>query len=325
MRKILAFMLVLCMIFAFSACGEEEQTSLAQSTVSSVESKAESTVSSVESKVESVVESKVESTVSSKPEPEVVPNQLEQYKKAGQLTRAIVLDSFKQESFTSSTGTVVRYSIYIPSNYDKSKKYPLVTFLHGAGERGYDNKKQLNNMVWELFDYSIEEMSNAIVIAPQCLEGEQWVDTPWANGNYSPAAVAESDELGGVVELIKWINSNYSTNTKRQYAIGLSMGGFGVWDLIMRHTEMFTAAVPVCGGADPAMASKLKNFPVYTLHGDADPTVPVAGTRAMAQALKDAGNTVYRYDEVPGGQHNVWTHAATSTDAVKWMFSKTKK
>ncbi len=323
MKKILAFILIFCMIFAFSACGEEEQTSSVQSAVESVQSDVES---KVESKVESVVESKVESTVSSQPEPEPEPepNQLERYKLIGQLNRTTILAAFKQESFTSSTGKVIPYSIYVPSNYDKSKDYPVVTFLHGAGERGNDNLKQLNNMVWELFAYSTDEMSNAIVIAPQCPEGNQWVDTPWANGNYSTSTVSESDELKAVVELIEKINKDYSTDSKRQYAIGLSMGGFGVWDLIMRHTKMFTAAIPVCGGADPSMAAALKNFPVYTLHGDSDPTVPVVGTRAMVQALNDVGNTVFRYDEVAGGQHNVWTHTATQTDAVKWMFKKTK-
>ena len=103
--------------------------------------------------------------------------------------------------------------------------------------------------------------------------------------------------------------------------MGISMGGFGTWDLIMRNPDRFAAAVPICGGADVAMAETLKDHPIYTTHGTADPIVPPSGTQAMVQALKDAGSTSIIYEEIKGAAHDVWTALSKKPELVEWMFS----
>ena len=163
---------------------------------------------------------------------------------------------------------------------------------------------------------------DAIVLVPQCPEGEQWVDTPWASGNYSVQGVKESVELAGVVRVVEDLTFAYMIDEDRIYAMGLSMGGFGTWDLLMRHGDVFAAGVPICGGGDPSMADALVNVPIYTFHGSIDTTVPVAGTREMAQVLQDAGSTVFTYEELDGMAHGIWETVAARADVVKWLFSQ---
>lgn len=328
MKKLLGMILAACMLFAVTACSDKEQTS----SVDSVSSEPlTSTVSSAPdvSSVEAQ-SSDAQSTVSSKPEEEkpvdlsTLDNDLKTLRIAkGALTQDDIYEAFEAKNFKSNDGTELVYRIYVPSSYDEKYDYPVLLFLHGAGERGSDNQANVRGMILNMFNYNIKQLSNCIVVAPQCPAGQQWVDTPWANGNYSIDTVAESNELKAVRELLKKVNSDYSTDKNRQYVTGLSMGGFGTWDLIMRHKELFTAAVPICGGADTAQAKALKDFPIFTVHGDADPTVPYKGTKDMADALKKEGSDI-TFITVENGGHGVWTHTAQNTEAYKWLFSQTK-
>ena len=221
------------------------------------------------------------------------------------------------------------YRLHVPANYDgDTYHYPVFIFLHGAGERGNDNNAQLKNAVQYLFDDLESPIYQSIAFFPQCPNGgtglSQWVDTPWANGNYSVENVPESDDLKSVLQILETLKSQYSINEKRVYVMGLSMGGFGTWDLIMRHTELFAGAIPVCGGADVTQASKLVDMPIYTFHGTSDNVVPYTGTREMALAIKNAGSTKINYDELKGYGHNVWDYAAKKQNLISWLFSHSK-
>lgn len=216
--------------------------------------------------------------------------------------------------------TTLPYRIYIPEDYDENTEYPLVVFLHGAGERGSDNELQLKNAVQALFDRDDGLMMNSIVIAPQCPEGEQWVDTPWADGNYSVDAVPESNELAAVVALLSSLGEKYSIDSSRIYAIGVSMGGFGVWDLITRHNDIFAAAVPMCGGGDPSKASLLSETPIYTFHGSADDSVPFEGTYEMVSAIEDEGSRKINFVIYDGEGHGIWEEASAEPDWLAWIF-----
>ena len=174
-------------------------------------------------------------------------NYAEYLKAQGNINYDKLLILFEENTYMGSDGTELPYRIYVPSDYDPSKLYPVVTILHGAGERGSDNQSQLKNMVAELFNQTDSKYIDAIVICPQCPSGQQWVDTPWANGNYSVDSVPESNELQTAYELVEWTKYNLSTDHNRYYMMGLSMGGFGTWDMIMRHRDSFTAAVALCG------------------------------------------------------------------------------
>lgn len=201
--------------------------------------------------------------------------------------------------------TVLPYRLVLPETYDETKSYPMIVFLHGAGERGNDNELQLFHCV----QYLADTLPECIIVAPQCPVNNQWVDTPWANGAYSIDAVPESNELKAVIELLDALQEEFSVDADRIYASGISMGGFGAWDLMMRHNDYFAAGVLVCGGGDPSQAEALKDTPLFVFHGDADDAVPVSGSRDTVQAIRDAGGELVQYVEYPGKGHGIWNDA----------------
>lgn len=201
--------------------------------------------------------------------------------------------------------TTLPYRLILPENYDESKEYSLLFFFHGAGERGSDNELQFFHCV----QYLADNMPETIIVAPQCPTDHQWVDTPWSKGAYSIEAVPESNEMKAVMELLEELKENYSIDTDRMYVSGISMGGFGTWDAIMRHNDVFAAAIAVCGGGDPSQAENLVDVPLFVFHGDKDDAVPVSGSRDTVQAIKDAGGTKVEYVEYAGAGHGIWNQA----------------
>ena len=217
------------------------------------------------------------------------------------LARGDVYEDSLAETFTHE-GTTLPYRLMLPDDYNEKESYPLILFLHGAGERGTDNVTQMKNV----FQKISTKNRGAILIAPQCDPENQWVDTPWAEGPYSTDEVPESNELQAVMALIEYIQENYSVDKTRIYATGLSMGAFGVWDLMVRHNDVFAAGVACCGGGDPSKGELLKDTPMFVFHGDADPTVPVAGSRDTVNAILEAGGEVVFYKEYPNYPHGIW-------------------
>ncbi len=226
-----------------------------------------------------------------------------------------VYSDSKAEFFVNGED-ILLYRLVLPEDYNSNNTYPLILFLHGAGERGSDNTKQLNNCVQNIANSA----PNAIIVAPQCTEGNQWVDTPWSNVSYSTDTVAESNELQMVMMLLEKLKKEYSVDKDRIYVSGISMGGFGTWDLITRHPNTFAAAIPVCGGADSSKAEVVKDIPIYTFHGESDWDVPVAGTRAMVEAIKTAGGNKITYTEYAGRGHNIWDDAFATTGLFDNLF-----
>lgn len=241
----------------------------------------------------------------------------------GTFTKEIMMMLFEERTFVGRE-TTLPYRIYVPFDYDKNKSYPVLTILHGAGERGTNNTSQMANMVFQLFNNESNPVWDSIVICPQCPSWpNQWVDTPWSEGDYRIDEVPESDELKTVIQLLEAVESELSTDTNRYYVTGLSMGGFGTWDLMMRHTDRFAAAVPICGGADMTQAEKLLNKPIYTVHGTNDSSVPISGTRVMVNAIRDLGGEKIIYEELPGYNHNVWDYTGQKLSIWEWLFSQT--
>lgn len=191
----------------------------------------------------------------------------------------------------------ISYRLYVPSDYDYTKKYPLLVYLNGAGSRGNDNEKQLSNLA-PMLNPIIKNNTDypCIIAVPQCPSSEQWVDTPWANGSYSQDNIPISDELAMVNGMIDELCGIYNVDTDRLYIAGQSMGGYGVWDMITRYPDKFASAVINCGAGDPSKASLIKDMPIMVLHGSADPTVPVSGSRDMVNALRSAGSDVLYYE-----------------------------
>ena len=219
--------------------------------------------------------------------------------------------------------TKLPYRIYIPFNYDPHKRYPLLLNLHGAGLRGDDNQKHL-----KFIDYAMKVaelgISDAIILFPQCSTDEKWVDTAWSLGSYSLDNTPESNELKAVMELIGQLQENYSVDESRIYAMGFSMGGYGTWNLLMNHPDVFAAGIPMCGAGDPTKANVIKDVPIWAVHGAQDPTVPVAGSRDMAAAMEAAGAADFHYTEIPTAEHDVWSYTYTNMEMWKWLFSQKK-
>ena len=218
----------------------------------------------------------------------------------------------------------IPYRIYIPFNYDPDKKYPLLLNLHGAGNRGSDNKRHLLfiNRPLSNPELSVDE---AIILYPHCALENKWVHTNWYAGSYDLAQVPESEELKAVLEVLAQVRENYSVDPNRIYLTGYSMGGYGTWNLLVNHPDLFAAAVPMCGAGDPEKAEVIKNIPIWAIHGAKDPIVPVKGSRDMAAALEKVGATNFRYTELPEVEHDAWNYTFNTPEIFRWLFSQQKQ
>lgn len=242
----------------------------------------------------------------------------------GSSAKVNVLNESIGKTFESqiNAGYSLVYRIYVPANYDASKDYPVLLFLHGAGERGNNNTSHVNGTVQNLFNTRPELLEQTIVVAPQCPTGEQWVDYPWGKGNYSSDKVKESKALSTAFEILSSVLAEYSCDTDRVYAMGLSMGGYGTWDMLVRHGDTFAAAVPLCGGGDASKADYLKNIPIWTYHGTADGTVRFEGTKGMVDAIVAAGGEKIKFNAVENAGHDVWSAATTNGELIDWLFAQ---
>ena len=215
-------------------------------------------------------------------------------------------DLYQPKEYSNADGKQLKYQIMLPKDYsaDGQQSYPLVIFLHGAGERGTDNVRQLVHGAKEFAKDANREKHPCFVIAPQCPSGQWW---------------GESRSL--IVELIRELQKEYRIDATRLYITGLSMGGFGTWDLIGQHPDMFAAAAPICGGGDPQTCSKFAKLPIWVFHGDADNVVRPEQSRRMVDALKKAGG-MPKYTEYPGVGHDSWTQTYADAAFMEWLFAQ---
>lgn len=226
-----------------------------------------------------------------------------------------------------------KYCIYEPdqTTIAEEEKVPLVLFLHGAGERGADNLAQLKNAIKRVIYAGSDSLfMNAVVLAPQCPVGEQWVDTPWSEGNYTLSEVSESKNMKKAISLVEYYAGLRYIDADRIYVVGLSMGGFGTWDALARHGDLFAAGVPICGGGPTDAIDALKDMPVYTFHGTADATVPYAGTSEMVECIKEAGGDAIRFISFANAGHSIWDRAIVyagdqlNPSVAEWLFGQKK-
>ena len=225
-----------------------------------------------------------------------------------------------------SDGKTLPYRLLKPAETKAGEKYPLVIFLHGAGERGVDNKKQL---VWFWNDKKPNPMTRpevakekAFVIVPQCPDGKRFVEVPWEKGSYKSPEISEPLKL--TLALIDSFIKDNPIDPDRVYVIGMSMGGYGAFDAVQRRPELFAACVPICGAGDLSKAKEIAHVPVWAFHGDADTAVPVSGSREMIEALKKAGAEP-KYTEYAKVGHNSWSPAFEEKEFWNWIFAQKRK
>jgi predicted peptidase len=203
------------------------------------------------------------------------------------------------------------YLLFLPEGYgaDAAKRWPLILFLHGAGERGDD--------VWKVALHGPPKIDTAqtyfpfIVVSPLCRTGEFW-----------------SDEL--LVALLDEVEKKYAVDPHRIYLTGLSMGGFGVWNLALEYPERFAAIAPVCGGGetillvlardyDHAKVAPLQSLPIWAFHGGKDAVVSPDESEHMVNAMKKFGCTEVKLTIYPEAQHNSWTQTYANPELFEWL------
>ena len=216
-------------------------------------------------------------------------------------------------------GRALRYRLLSPEGLEEGKTYPLVLFLHGAGERGDDNEKQLEYLPEAMAREPYRSEYRAFVLAPQLPPGEAWSTQLHRPIESSPLA-PPNRALRSVETLLAHTLLTRPIDRRRVYLTGLSMGGYGSWELACHHPDLFAAVAPICGGGDPTSAWRLRDTPVWAIHGTADNVIPVLRSRSMIEALR-AADAHPEYTEFDGVGHNSWTPAYAEDSALlPWMF-----
>jgi predicted peptidase len=217
----------------------------------------------------------------------------------------------------------LQYRLLKPVDYDADKKYPLVLLLHGAGERGSDNRKQL---VHGIADFTTDQAMRdrpCFVVAPQCPSGQKWVNVDWSSKSHTmPEQPAASLRL--TMELLESLEKEFSIDSSRLYITGLSMGGYGTWDAIQRYPNRFAAAIPICGGGDLKQTKQIATLPIWAFHGAKDNVVSISRSRDMIETLKKAGGSP-KYTEYPKAGHNSWAATYRDPKVHEWLFQQVRK
>ncbi len=225
-------------------------------------------------------------------------------------------------------GHSLLYRVLYPPDYHPHKKYPLLVFLHGSGERGSDNEAQLLHGGSLFLRDSLRKNYPAIVIFPQCPKDSSWA---YIEHHYDSAAGrmtivfpfrAEPTIPAGLVKgLMDSLVHSKRVDKRRIYIGGLSMGGFGAFNMLARYPDYFAAAMPICGGGDTAMAKRFSRIPgIWIFHGDKDPAVNVEFSRAYFRELQSLHARV-KYSEYPGVGHNSWDNAFAEPDLLHWLYA----
>lgn len=239
------------------------------------------------------------------------------------LTAYSQVSRFSAEKYISGNGDTLNYRLLRPESQQKQKN-PLVIFMHGSGERGNDNTKQLK---WGVENFATDRMliaHPAYVIAPQCPAGQSWSNVDRKPGTTAMQLKQDpSKPMQLLIALVKEFVGKNQVDTSRIYITGLSMGGFGTFDALERYPGLFAAGVPVCGGGDTTRVRQFAKIPVWIFHGTDDNVVSPLCSKDMAEALVRAGArpglTFY-----PGVGHSSWIGAYSDQTMLDWLFSQHK-
>lgn len=230
---------------------------------------------------------------------------------------------YEPREFVGKSGKPLKYRLIKPLGYQFGKKYPLVLFLHGAGERGDDNAAPLRHGAKDFASDQLRAKYPAYVLIPQCPTDKKWSEVDWSKDS-SELPQDPSDAMQSIKELLDEMIENAGVDKTRVYITGLSMGGYGTWDAIARYPGFFAAAAPICGGGDPKTVDKFKSLPIWCFHGAKDPVVKVRRSQEMVDALKRVGSPV-KYTEYPEAQHDSWTQTYANPELYDWLFAQRRE
>ncbi len=234
----------------------------------------------------------------------------------------IDLGPFEERAVTYTGGEyeneTFKYLFLEPDSIESGKRYPLVLFLHGAGERGEDNRVQLKHFPQHFKDPAYRKRFPCFLVAPQCREEQRWANFYW-DGSVEPPADSLSDQMKAALLVFHETLDAHPIDRSRIYLTGLSMGGYGSWELSMNRPDWFAGIAPICGAGDLSTAHRIASTPTWVYHGTADFAVPVRHGREMIAALHRAGG-LPRYTEIPGHGHDSWVPAYEPDGVLNWLF-----
>jgi predicted peptidase len=234
---------------------------------------------------------------------------------AQQETPNTAVAGFVAGAYRSSSGEAMQYRLFVPPGYDASRKYPIVLWLHGAAGRGSDNFSQLSggnfagSHVWATQENQAKY--HAFVLAPQVDATKGWTRP---HTNTPPVAIRLA------LAILDAAERKYSVDRAREYLVGQSMGGEGVWAALSIAPARFAAAIALCGYGDAYMIPRVAKVPVWIFQGEEDPAVSVSRARQWVAELRQAGGAP-RYTEYPSIGHNAWDVAFREPELATWLFS----
>ncbi len=236
---------------------------------------------------------------------------------------------FEAFSFINENADTLLYRMLAPAHTGDSKKIPLVLFLHGAGERGKDNVKQLTHGASLFLNELNREKFPAYVVFPQCPEEDYWASVKIDRSSMPLNLTFDyrqkiTKSLSLVISLVKQLKEEKNIDENRIYVVGLSMGGMGTFEIIHREPDLFAAALPMCGGGDAQLFSKrAARIPMWIFHGEEDGVVSVQYSRDMVARIRKFNKSL-RYTEYPETNHNSWDRAFAEPDLLSWLFLNEK-
>ncbi len=215
---------------------------------------------------------------------------------------------FIEKNFANDDGTTSPYVVFVPASYDGSKEFPVILFLHGAGETKGGKKMPVEVGIGPAIKRQ-QKTFPFIVVIPQS-EKRTWM--------------AQSPDGKRAIAILDEVMKAYKTDRNRVYLTGLSMGGFGTWSMAAAYPDRWAAIVPICGRGDPTAAVKIKDLPCWCFHGDKDTAVNVKGSRDMIEAIKKSGGSP-KYNEYADVGHNSWDKAYAEKGLFPWLLEQKKK
>ena len=205
---------------------------------------------------------------------------------------------------TPAAGPALRYLLYLPDGMGDAptQRWPLVLFLHGAGERG----SNLDLVKLHGIPHEIEAGKNlpCVVVSPQCPADARW----------------STDAL---IALLDSVEHELPIDPDRRYVTGMSMGGYAAWALAVSQPDRFAAIAPVCGGGAPDTVCAIRHVPVWAFHGALDDVVPLRRSEEMVEALRACGGDV-QFTVYPGLGHDSWTLTYANPDVYRWLLAQAR-
>jgi predicted peptidase len=236
--------------------------------------------------------------------------------------------SLYRSSYYSAGRDTIHFRILYPEHYDSTKAYPFVLFLHGAGDRGSDNRKQLSKGGALFVDEQTRKEYPAFVVFPQCSYMSFWSSIKLGFDTISKRPLLQFPENGKptkAMELLQGMTEHLlatlPVKKDQVYVGGLSMGGMGTFEIVKRMPGIFAAAFPICGGANAATAPNLVKTSWWVFHGEKDPVVAFHFSQEMVDALKQEGAQV-KFTAYPDAVHNSWDSAFAEPHLLPWLFSQ---